>query len=305
MNAAFDSWLAWQAEIGTDEVVLAAPPKFPQVAAAGRHTPASGPEARAPSPRPAASGTNAVNAAGAAPRDPAPAGPDFFANIAAELAKASSPGASRRGGGTTSREAAPAADAASPPSSSPLARALAELPGLDALRRFVAEEYPRWFPAATGPAAEALGHAAPRLAVVELAPGPEGLFAGEPGALLDRMLGAIGLDRTELYLTAVMKTPPPGGRAWARRDVARMLPVLERELTLARCERVLLLGEACAQAVLRTGRALPELSGVAVDADGRSFSATWHPADLLADESLKKPAWEHLKWLQTRLPRKT
>jgi uracil-DNA glycosylase family 4 len=124
---------------------------------------------------------------------------------------------------------------------------------------------------------------------------------------LDRMMSAIGLTRDQLYLTSLMKTAPSGktGKSWARKDTAKMVPALVRELKLARCGLVLLLGEPCAQSVLKTGRGLDALAGSAETVEDMAFAATWHPADLLADESKKKPAWEQLKWLQTRLPRLT
>jgi DNA polymerase len=77
-------------------------------------------------------------------------------------------------------------------------------------------------------------------------------FGGDAGDLLDKMLRAIRLDRKDLYLTCLMKTPPPQD-SWARRDRARMLPWLERELALMRVEGVLLMGEELARCVWRTG----------------------------------------------------
>ena len=73
---------------------------------------------------------------------------------------------------------------------------------------------------------------------------------------------AIHLDRAQLYLTSVMKTPAPEGRSWPRKDIARMLPAFFQELRLAACSTVLLMGEACAQAVLYWETALSFVAGL-------------------------------------------
>ena len=146
------------------------------------------------------------------------------------------------------------------------------------------------------------------LALVALEPGPADIAAGRPfqgegGALLEKMMRAIKLDMGQLYRTLVVKWAGPG-RIWTRRDLVRLLPLLHAELALAKAPVVLLLGEACAQAVLKTGKGLEELRGAyhRVDgAPGRDFAVTWHPDELEGREELKRKAWKDLQWLQTRL----
>jgi uracil-DNA glycosylase family 4 len=192
---------------------------------------------------------------------------------------------------------------------------LVEAKDLDGYWRTLETEYPRWFPG-TRTVAQALGHAAPRLAVVELVPSAEGVFAGDAGALLDRMMIAIGVTRDQLYLTSLMKSAPATSKTWARKDTARMVPVLMRELQLAQCGLVLVMGEACAQALLKTGRSIPDLLKSPVETDGLSLSATWHPAEIRAGDAEATPAtadakparpratqaWDHLQWLRGLLP---
>jgi uracil-DNA glycosylase family 4 len=314
MTSPRDNYLAWQAEIGTEDVVLAAPWVRPQgghatraaahasmhgltqvghAANAQEYSSQDGPGGASPSlssssPRPAYT--------------PPVVGPDFFNAIAEKLAKPDP-----MQGNRVKNAAAASKTSAASPAVSATAIAGSALPAhadLEAYWAWLEAEYPVWFPGVVLPLRRALGHASPRLAVVELSPTSEGLFAGEAGALLEKMMRAIGLTRDDLYMTSLMKTLPPrtGGKPWPRKDSARMVPALLRELKLAHCELVLLLGEPCAQSVLKTGRGLEALAGTAEQAEGMAFAATWHPADLLADETRKKPAWEQLKWLQTRLP---
>lgn len=129
----------------------------------------------------------------------------------------------------------------------------------------------------------------------------EGLaFRGEAGALLEKMMRAIRLETRDLYLTNLIKIPV-SGKAWSRRELTRILPLLHAELALVQAPMVLLLGRECAQTVLKTGKTLEELRQETHFMEGRPFFVTYHPSELLRDETLKRKAWEDLQWLQRRM----
>lgn len=143
------------------------------------------------------------------------------------------------------------------------------------------------------------------LALVGFEPGEEDAsegrpFQGEPGALLEKMMRAIRLDVRELYQTLLIKVRL-AGKAWSRREMIRVLPLLHAELGLAQAPMVLLLGQECAQAVLKTGKTLDELRQETHRMEGREFFVTYHPSELLRKEELKRKAWEDLQWLQRRM----
>jgi uracil-DNA glycosylase family 4 len=325
-RADWKAYLDWQGDMGTEEVVLAAPmiyrPVTGMTGAGKTGSPTTRTDAQSgPGPNPTIPSFaseppedfgNSLSpaAAGLGSYAGASIGPEFFTAIAEKLAKPEIRARNKPAETPASAQSSTAALAAT--------NSAAHLPAFEDLEAYwtwLAAEYARLFPAAKGPIVRAVGHAAPRLAVVELAPTAEGLFGGESGAssvLLDKMMTAIGLRREDLYLTAVMKTPPTG-KAWARKDVARMLPALFRELKMAQCGLVLVLGEVCAQAVLRTGTSIPDRTGKAVEAEGLSLSATWHPDEIRAEvpavdaaqqnaRPLSREAWTHLQWLRGRLP---
>jgi DNA polymerase len=148
------------------------------------------------------------------------------------------------------------------------------------------------------------GGAGAPLALIGLEPGEAdaatGLaFQGEPGALLAKMLKAIRLDADACYRTNLVKAAR-ATRA-TRRDIGRLLPWLHAELALAGAPIALLLGEPCAQAVLKTGKPIEELRQEPFRIEGREFAVTYHPAELLAREELKRKAWEDLQWLRKRM----
>lgn len=291
MTSGLDAYLAWQSDIGTAEVVLPAPWVRRESEASFPRTPKTADDAEAREEPPASSSPRSSRASSTHAAHPAPE--DFFRDIEKKLAEPARKSAALKPASSPS-------PIPHPPSSVPA------FPSLEDYWSWLADEYPRWFPALSAPIARAEGAPGARLAVVESFPAGGSLFAGESGPLLDKMMGAIGLSRDALYLTSVMKAPP-AGKAWARKDVARALPAFLGELRLAGCEAVLLLGEACAQAVLRTGKSLAALdvAGVAEisvpEAGGVLFVAAWHPSDLLRDAALKAPTWERLKVLKSRL----
>jgi uracil-DNA glycosylase family 4 len=126
------------------------------------------------------------------------------------------------------------------------------------------------------------------------------IFSGDAGILLEKMMKAIRLDCNLLYRTSVVKYNAVG-RVWSRREIARILPLLHSELSLSQVPVVLLLGEACAQAVLKTTKTMEELRQIPHREGNRDFVVTYHPDDLLRRDEWKRKAWEDLQWLQRRL----
>ncbi|HVZ07640.1 uracil-DNA glycosylase [Rhodopila sp.] len=75
-------------------------------------------------------------------------------------------------------------------------------------------------------------------------------FAGADGALLDQMLGSIGLDRTQVMLTPMLPWRPPGERPPSAAELAICLPFLQRLIALQQPRHLVLFGTAPAKALL-------------------------------------------------------
>src|SRR6201996_8025945 len=83
------------------------------------------------------------------------------------------------------------------------------------------------------------GDPSARLMIIGEAPGADedrlGLpFVGASGQLLDRMLAAIGLDRTGVQITNVIYWRPPGNRKPTSNEIAACLPFVLRHIALAK-----------------------------------------------------------------------
>jgi DNA polymerase len=122
------------------------------------------------------------------------------------------------------------------------------------------------------------------------------LFCGPAGAMLDAMLRAIGLTREQCYTASLAVTRPPGGRCDAG-DAADLERLLWHHLTLARPQRLLLIGGEVVR--MAAGRALADARGQLLDLNRDQSKvetvAIAHPAMLLTRPAHKAAAWDSLK----------
>lgn len=204
----------------------------------------------------------------------------------------------------TAAAAAPAsADVKAPPT--PATQPMPET--LDAFRAWLADSESLPYATPSAPRIGPSGDPAAGLMVLVDMPAPEDLaaghlLAGEPGALFDRMLGAIGLVRDSLYLASLspIRTPTgmlDGAGASALADIAL------HHVGLVAPRALLLFGDACAKALI--GRPISATRGKWQEIKTKTGPvrtlSTIRPAKLLAVPALKKLAWEDLQMLREEL----
>ncbi len=120
-------------------------------------------------------------------------------------------------------------------------------------------------------------------------------FVGQAGRLLDNMLLAIGLQRTEgIYITNVVKCRPPNNRNPEPQEIAQCATYLERQIALVRPRLLVALGRFAAQALLATDAPIGSLRGRVHTYRGTPLIVTYHPAYLLRTLPDKAKAWEDL-----------
>ncbi len=132
-------------------------------------------------------------------------------------------------------------------------------------------------------------------------------FVGVSGQLLDRMMAAIGLDRTTFYITNVCFWRPPGNRKPTEAELAAQQPFVLRHIELVKPRVLVLVGGSSAQILLGSNEGITRLRGRWFDyiSDGleRPIPALplFHPAYLLRQPELKREAWRDLLKLKSRL----
>jgi uracil-DNA glycosylase family 4 len=124
-------------------------------------------------------------------------------------------------------------------------------------------------------------------------------FVGRAGVLLDAMLGAVGLHRSQgVYIANVIKCRPPGNRNPTPEEVAQCEPYLHEQLALLQPRLIVLMGRFAAQSLLGSEASIASLRGRlhTVKSSGRSIPAvvTYHPAYLLRTPADKAKAWVDL-----------
>jgi uracil-DNA glycosylase len=148
------------------------------------------------------------------------------------------------------------------------------------------------------------GNPQARVMFVGEAPGREedleGLpFVGRSGKLLDRMISAIGLDRTSAYIANVIPWRPPGNRTPTPQETQICLPFIQRQIELVNPDVLVTLGNPSTQTLLSTREGIMKTRGKWFDYDTGTrvirAIATFHPAYLLRSPSYKRMSWQDLR----------
>jgi len=131
-------------------------------------------------------------------------------------------------------------------------------------------------------------------------------FVGRSGQLLDRMLAAIGIDRTSAYIANVIPWRPPGNRTPTPQETEICRPFIERQIELVRPKLLVTLGGPSAKVLLKTTEGVLRLRGnwrKHVTAAGVEIPTmpTLHPAYLLRTPAHKKLAWRDFLEVKAKL----
>jgi DNA polymerase len=120
-------------------------------------------------------------------------------------------------------------------------------------------------------------------------------FVGRSGKLLDRMMAAIGVDRSSAYIANVVPWRPPGNRTPTPQETAICLPFILRQIELVNPDVLVCLGAPSAQTLLKVREGILKIRGrwFTHRAGAREIPAlaTLHPAYLLRQPLQKRLAW--------------
>lgn len=142
-------------------------------------------------------------------------------------------------------------------------------------------------------------------------------FVGKAGQLLDKIMAAIGLDRTKVYIANIVKchpmidasTPDKRGndRPPVEEEMNECLPYLKEQIRIINPKIIVTLGATATKALLGSREGITKIRGmikkiqISPDEEPISVLPTFHPAALLRDPELKKPVWEDMKLLRSLL----
>ena len=144
------------------------------------------------------------------------------------------------------------------------------------------------------------GARAPRIVFVGEAPGAdedrEGRpFVGRAGALLTRMIAAMGFTREQVFIANVLKCRPPGNRSTEPDEIAACGDYLRRQLALLAPEVIVPLGAHAARWLLGSAVTIGGVRGRIHAYGTAKVVPTFHPSYLLRKPEEKGKAWEDLQ----------
>ncbi len=151
------------------------------------------------------------------------------------------------------------------------------------------------------------GNPKSKIMLVGEAPGSnedqEGLpFVGRAGALLDKMLASINLNRKNVYISNIINYRPPENRRPTDEEVNRYMPFIKKHIEIINPKILVLFGSTAMNALIGNDIVISKARGKWIDKEfgdcKTSVIITFHPAFLMRQPAQKKMAWIDLKMIR-------
>jgi len=137
-------------------------------------------------------------------------------------------------------------------------------------------------------------------------------FVGRAGQLLTKIIEAMGLTRSDVYIANILKCrPDTPGRASGNRkptpaEMITCLPWLLEQIRILQPQVIVALGATAVEGLLgkqAAGRGITRLRGNWLEFEGVPLMPTYHPAYLLRNPTLqeKRKVWEDMLQVMERL----
>ena len=130
-------------------------------------------------------------------------------------------------------------------------------------------------------------------------------FVGRAGKLLDKMLEAIQLDRTKVYISNVVNYRPPENRRPTEEEIVRYLPYLRTHIEIINPKILILLGSTALNAIIGNKEIISRTRGKWLQGEIGTVKpwviASFHPAFLMRQPEQKKLAWIDLKMVRDKI----
>ncbi|MBI5183050.1 MAG: uracil-DNA glycosylase [Nitrospinae bacterium] len=120
-------------------------------------------------------------------------------------------------------------------------------------------------------------------------------FVGKVGELLTKIIEAINLKREDVYITNIIKCPPPQDRDPYPNEINACEPFLIEQIKIIKPKVLCALGTFAAQTLLKTDKKISELRGRFYSYHDIKLMPTYHPAYLLDNPADKKDVWKDMQ----------
>ena len=126
-------------------------------------------------------------------------------------------------------------------------------------------------------------------------------FVGRAGQLLTKIIEAMGLKRSDVYIANILKCRPPNNRPPLPAEIEECEDVLKRQIDIIKPKVICTLGKFASQTLLRTETSISALRGNFKEYNAILLMPTFHPAYLLRNPNDKKLVWADMKKIMKEL----
>lgn len=126
-------------------------------------------------------------------------------------------------------------------------------------------------------------------------------FVGRAGQLLDRMLEAVGLSRSQIYIANIVKCRPPKNRDPLPEEKDACIGWLFEQIRIVDPQIIVCLGRIAAAIIIDENIRISKEHGQLVEKNGRLMMAMLHPAAVLRNPNLKPEAFDDFCTLRDKL----
>jgi uracil-DNA glycosylase family 4 len=136
-------------------------------------------------------------------------------------------------------------------------------------------------------------------------------FIGRAGQLLNKIIEAMGMLRSDVYIANIVKCHPmkdpsdnelrANDRPPTAEEMACCMPYLERQIDIIKPAVICTLGTTASHGLLKVDTVIGKLRGKIVDYKQYKLMPTYHPAALLRNPALKRDVWEDMKQIKSIL----
>lgn len=122
-------------------------------------------------------------------------------------------------------------------------------------------------------------------------------FVGRAGQLLDKIIEACKLKRSEIYIANILKCRPPGNRNPTDEEAANCRGFLDAQIEIVDPDYIVCWGSVAAKNLLSSGLPIGKMRGQFYHYGRARVLCTYHPSYLLRNPSAKKNVWEDMVYL--------
>jgi DNA polymerase len=127
-------------------------------------------------------------------------------------------------------------------------------------------------------------------------------FVGYAGKILDELLKKAGIQRSEVFITNIVKCRPPDNRIPEDDEISACRPYLERQIALVGPRIICILGRTAYSSLLG-GKSITASRGKIVKKGGRKYFLTIHPAATIYNKAMREVLEQDLSKLAKEIKR--